>query len=173
MIFVDTETTGLLRPMCTNLEFQPKIIELAMIRTDMHGTVLEEFSELVDPGEEIEPIITKITGIKQADLEGKPTFKDIADLAKDFIEADEDGIMVAHNLRFDFKMMENEFARINYEVNWPENLVCTVQSSSHLSGKFQKLEALYERYKGEKANQTHRALDDVHLLISVYKELFV
>jgi len=74
-IIFDTETTGLLKPSVVDVKHQPKIIELAALVV-LNGKIEAEHVWLFDPKEPLTPEITKITGLTDADVAGKPTFCD-------------------------------------------------------------------------------------------------
>jgi len=169
MIFYDTETTGLTLPKCSNLEFQPRIIEIAMIQTDDEFNIIRQFESFVNPEIPIPAIITKITGIEEGDVKDAPTFSEIFPDVKEFFESDD--VVIAHNLRFDLNMLKNDCLRIGKEIKLPSQKICTVSSSMHITGKMIKLQTLYEMLLGKPAEQKHRALDDVRLLLEMYKEL--
>ncbi len=165
-IILDTETTGLLKPKSAPLNEQPKIIELAFIKVQ-DGVVLSEHEWLVHPGELITDEITKITGIKNEDLEGKPAFKEILQQVEDlFVGADR---LIAHNAPFDTGMLRNDIARAEWpkEFPWPKETICTVQEFRHEYGRRMKLTELYEKKVGKPLAQTHRALDDVKALFEM------
>jgi DNA polymerase-3 subunit epsilon len=93
---VDVETTGL-------VPGTDRVVEVAVVRTDAHGAVVDEWSTLVDPGGD--PGASDIHGITLADLHGAATFAEVApELARRL-----DGrILVAHNLPFDAAFLAAE-----------------------------------------------------------------
>lgn len=164
----DTETTGIPLHPDADDKLQPRIIEFGGILVDSDGNELDSIEVLIDPQQQIEQIITKITGITNADLRGQPIFIERApELRPFFAEAD---ALIAHNLPFDYRMVDMELSR-NHVRNWPwpELMVCTVQEHSEEWGKFPKLQDLYKYYTGNVLHQTHRALDDVRALVEVAK----
>lgn len=169
VLVFDTETTGLLLPSAAPLDKQPRIIELG-IAVLLDGQTIEEHNWLIDPGEPISAEITKITGITNEQLTGKPSFKDVWSEAQGlFLSAD---AVIAHNLPFDKGMIDNEVQRLMGEplgCGWPEVQLCTVQEFSHVFGHRPKLTELYEHFLGRPLMQTHRALDDVHALVEIVK----
>ena len=169
MLFFDTETTGLTVPYCSNLEFQPRIIEIAIVRTDEDLNEIENFESFVDPEMAIPAIITKITGITEEHVKGKPKIKEILPDIRRMFESDDS--ICGHNLRFDLHLIKHELRRCNEEIKIPKNLVCTVTSSMHLNGYRMKLENLYKQLLEKEAHQEHRALGDVRILIEAYKAL--
>ena len=101
------ETTGL------DAE-QDRIIEIAIIRFE-HGEVVERYGELVNPGCEIPPEVTKITGIQQQDVTGAPRFEE---LASDVHERLQGVGIVAYNLSFDRGFIRAELERCG--LVWPD-----------------------------------------------------
>ena len=68
-VAVDIETTGV-------AVTRDKIIEIGAVKI-VDGKVVEEFSELIDPGVLIPPLITNLTGITQKDVDGKRNINDV------------------------------------------------------------------------------------------------
>ncbi len=172
-VIFDTETTGLITNDLRPLRKQPRILEFAAVQVqrDESGEWREigHMDTLIDPGVTFDPIITKITGIKPADLVGKPHWSDVAgEVAAFFDRADG---YAAHNLSFDRRMIANENARVGRETIWPARAICTVESTEHLGGKALKLSDLHEMFFGEPHTGAHRALDDVRATARVFVEL--
>jgi ATP-dependent Lhr-like helicase len=96
----DVETTG----------FSPRlgdrVVEIAVVRMRGDGTVLAEWSTLVDPGRDIGA--THVHGITATDVVGAPRF---ADVAGDILSQISGAVLVAHNFRFDHSFLAAEFAR--------------------------------------------------------------
>src|SRR5437016_805668 len=99
---VDVETTG------ASARFG-RIIEIGILRVE-HGEVVNTFETLINPGMELSPFITKLTGISQKDLEPAPTFDDIKD---EVLELLTDAVFVAHNVAFDYGFIKQEFKRVD------------------------------------------------------------
>lgn len=168
MIIMDCETTGIPEPALVPLEQQPRIIEFGALKVD--DTTLEvvgSFQFMCNPGMSLPPIITKITGITDADLKDKPKFaryfNDMVDL---FLG---ERYVVAHNEPFDHRMLELELQRLDRLTSfpWPPNRICTVERTAHRTGKFLKLTELYQMLFGRDPEQKHRALGDVEILHEV------
>lgn len=164
MLIFDTETTGFLLP-GQPLANQPHIIEIGMIKTDGQLNELARFQRLLCPGKMLEPIITEITGITDADLEGCPRFaRVVADLA-DFCRGEKE--CVAHNVEFDRSMLVNELLRIDWQWRFPfpSFWIDTVPLSG---GK--KLDVWSKEILGDSYTpQTHRALGDCERLLACYR----
>jgi len=71
LVALDVETTGL-NPESDN------IIEIAIVRFNKSGEVVEKFVSLINPGREIPVEAKLVNGIDENMLENEPKFKDIA-----------------------------------------------------------------------------------------------
>ena len=165
-LILDTETTGLLKPNVVDLDKQPKIIELGIIVVE-DGKITGRHNWLINPDEEITAEITKITGITNEMLIGKPLFREIlADVEEVFAGADR---MICHNAPFDQGMLEVELKRCGRTgFPMPAEVICTVQEYKHLfGGKWPKMTLLYEKIVGKPLEQTHRASDDCEALCEI------
>lgn len=159
----DNETTGLTVHPKASITLQPRIIEFAGIITD-GVEILDEIEFICNPDQAIEEIITKITGLKNEDLQDKPPFVEfVPQVAAFFAQAD---VAVAHNLSFDRSLLEYDLKRSGLmlsDINFPSILCCTVEQTMHQFGRRMKLSELYQLYVGEYV-QKHRAMDDIRLL---------
>jgi DNA polymerase III epsilon subunit-like protein len=159
----DFETTGLTKHKDAPLSEQPRAIEFGGLITDGFE-ILDTLEFIVNPGIAIEEIITKITGLTNADLEDKPYFDEyLGDISNFFAPCD---FALAHNLSFDKAILTYDLKRIGLElsdVNWPKNEICTVEQTMQMFGRRMRLEELYRMFCGPYI-QKHRALDDVRLL---------
>jgi DNA polymerase III epsilon subunit-like protein len=113
----DTETTGL------SPENGDRVIELAAVemRADEAGQVrdVRRHEFLFSPGAPLSADTTRITGIRDEDLLGKPSFEDCAAEVRALF--DRPGILVAHNLPFDLRFLAAELARAG--LRWPSRMV--------------------------------------------------
>lgn len=159
----DWETTGLTVHPDSDLDKQPRPIEFAGIITD-GKTIIDQLEFICDPEIAIDEVITRITGLTNADLKGKPLFKDfVPQLAEYFGQAQ---IAIAHNLSFDKNITKYAMERHDWDlsgVNFPTYQCCTVEQLLPLFGRRMRLEDLYNKFIGSYV-QKHRALDDVMLL---------
>ena len=165
-LIFDTETTGLPKHPNAKDTVQPRIIEWGGVLADQDGHILDQLDILINPGQKLEAIITKITGLTDEDLAGEPGFKTRApDIRALFAQAD---VLVAHNLPFDHGLMGMELKRAGIvDWPWPRRMICTVQEHAEEWGYRPKLLELYEHYMGKPLSQKHRALDDVLALVEV------
>ena len=97
-VFVDVETTG------GNARYH-RITEIAIVEI-LDGTLVAEWSTLLNPGTFIPESIQELTGISNEMVEEYPTFADLKDNIYDRLSG---RVMVAHNARFDYGFIKNEF----------------------------------------------------------------
>jgi DNA polymerase III epsilon subunit-like protein len=172
MIIFDTETTGLPKSSIVDLDKQPKIIEFAAIK--LNDETLEEVERLeflVNPKEKLEPIIKKITGLTDSDLENeKPFTAYYGQLAKFFLG---EKYCIAHNLEFDMNLLKFELMRIGRETQFPycPGQICTVNKTLHLNNYRLSLSKLYKYLFNQEMKEAHRAMVDVEHLTKCVKEL--
>lgn len=163
----DTETTGLPLHPEAPLQLQPRIIEFGSVLFDREGNILSRLSMLIDPGVQISDEITKITGITNEDLRGKPKFADVWPVIKEeFAKAE---LIAAHNLPFDKSLVEFDLRRIDLleTFQWPRHQLCTAQAYQEEWGKRPRLLQLYEHVFGVPLHQTHRADEDAEALVQI------
>ncbi|MBX4189084.1 GIY-YIG nuclease family protein [Candidatus Parcubacteria bacterium] len=149
---VDVETTG-------SSPTGDRIIEIGILRV-LNGKVVQTFETLIDPERYVPPTIESITGIKASDLEGAPTFADIRAQVAQLLEG---AVFVAHNARFDYGFIKNEFKREG--VSWSAKCLCTVRLSRKLYSREKRhdLSSIIERF-GFECPRRHRAFDDARVL---------
>lgn len=152
LVFVDIETNGM-------SPVKGRVIEVAAIRVE-HGEITKTLNTLIDPGTELPRFITSLTGIARDDLRGAPVFLQIAEELHAILDG---AIFVAHNVRFDYSFLKQEFSRVGKPFT-PRQL-CTVRLSRALypEHKSHKLAALIERHNFSYTDR-HRAYDDAHIL---------
>lgn len=116
---IDIETTG----GSASIE---KVTEIAIYLHD--GTqVTGEFVSLVNPERNIPYFITNLTGITNEMVENAPRFFEIA---KKIVELTEGRTFVAHNARFDYSFIRQEFKSLGF--NFKRNILDTVSLSRKL-----------------------------------------
>lgn len=165
----DTETTGLVDNTVMNQKHQPHIIELYGNVVNEAGDVIDEIEFLCNPGMKLPRIITKITGLKDADLIMQPPFKKNAEAVKAIIESCDS--VVAHNLSYDYSLVEFEMGRCGMKVEWPAIRICTVEETEWFKGHRLKLADLHEYLFNEPFPDAHRARNDVAALTRCFNEL--
>jgi DNA polymerase III subunit epsilon len=116
---IDIETTG-------GSARMEKITEIAIYLHDgIHIT--GEFVSLVNPERNIPYFITNLTGITNEMVEDAPRFYEIA---KKIVELTEGRTFVAHNARFDYSFIREEFKSLGF--NFKRNILDTVALSRKL-----------------------------------------
>jgi DNA polymerase III subunit epsilon len=171
VIILDTETTGLLKPAVLDAHQQPKIIDFAAKKLDDHtGELIDQIEFLCNPGQPLEAIITKITGLTDSDLVGQPPFSYYVSRLGEFFRGER--CMVAHNLPFDKGLLFWELQRLDLVTSfpWPTQQLCTVQLHIEEFGHRPKLTELYESRTGRKLAQKHRAMADVDALEEIIRK---
>jgi DNA polymerase III epsilon subunit-like protein len=169
MIFFDLETTGLPKAEGSDLDMQPKIIEFGAIKLDEDLVESDRIEFLCNPGYPLEPIITKITGIKDEDLKDeKPFIANYQRVCEFFLG---EKTVVAHNLPFDRKILKFELERLDKltKFPWPYEHICTVEIGEGVWGKKRKLGDIYEEITGEKIDGAHRSTVDIEAMIEIFK----
>lgn len=167
-LIFDTETTDLMGNSLLPIEKMPRIIEFFGLSLDENLEEVGSYNFMFDPGVKITEEITRITGIKNEMVVGKPKFSEGASLIRNLI-LDHDEV-VAHNLSFDRHMVEIELKRCNLSISWPD-LICTVEQTEHIKGHRLNLQALHEHLFGEGFANAHRAENDVRALARCFVEL--
>ena len=154
LVFFDTETTGL-NP-ATN-----RIIEITLYSEEGW------YSKLLNPGVPVPERITEITGITTGMVTNAPTF---AEVAPEIWRRFEGRTAVAHNAQFDMRFLLAEFQRAGIAVTNDMYAICTLEAE-RLARGVKKNNTLTECIgrRGLKAENAHRAEDDVRSLIELYK----
>jgi DNA polymerase-3 subunit epsilon len=148
LAIVDLETTGA-HPV------HDRVTEVAVIEVD-EGDVRAEWSTLVNPECAIPGAIQALTGITNDMVAGAPTF---GRLAQDLHERLAGRVLVAHNARFDYGFLRQEFARAGLQYH--AKTLCTVKLSRRLYPEHARhnLDSLIARH-GLACRERHRALGD-------------
>ena len=159
--FVDLETTG-------TTSTGDRITEIGIVRVTQ-GEFLDEWSTLVNPERSIPEDIRILTGISNEMVRDAPTF---ADLRREVLERLEGHVLVAHNARFDYGFLKNEFRRL--EMKFSADVLCTVRLSrrmypeavGHGLDSLISRHGLQEAFTPEEAPRTgrHSALGDARAI---------
>jgi len=168
IVLFDTETTGLLQPIDAPMESQPKITELYMVKINQDFKMLDEYNQMFSVGEPLTEEVSRITGITDSDLKGKPAFKEQIPLMREFLKNVD--LLVAHNLAFDLGMLDVEFKRAEKEFPRMPHNCCTVLSTMGMTGHRLSLSRLHWMLF-QKQFSAHRAKDDVFALVRCFHEL--
>lgn len=168
-IALDTETTDLLVPNAADTFYQPFITEIYICKFDLDtGEIIDEINTLVNIPIKVPEHITRITGITDDMLEGKPTFDEVI---PDIIELCK-GVdtVLGQNLMFDHEVVRHNFIRHGREDDMPvfETKICTVEMSYPIKKRRMKLGDLYFMATGKTHEGAHRAKADVLATITCY-----
>lgn len=152
LAILDVETTGATAP-------YDRIIEIGILRIE-NNKIVRKFQTLLNPEVTISPFIENLTGIDGKDLENAPLFSEIKN---DLIELLEGATFVAHNARFDYSFVRNEFKRIG--IPYSAKQLCTVKLSRLLfpNLRHHNLDSIIERFEIE-CKRRHRAYDDAKVI---------
>jgi DNA polymerase-3 subunit epsilon len=158
LAFVDLETTG-------GTASLDRITEIGIVEVDQDG--VREWSSLVNPEVPIPPFIQTLTGISDDMVRQAPTF---AELAAGVAKRLDERIFIAHNARFDYGFLRQEFRRTGRDFH-PE-VLCTVKLSRRLFPGFERhnLDSVAERH-GLHVTERHRALGDAQLLWQFWQKI--
>jgi DNA polymerase-3 subunit epsilon len=151
LAFVDLETTGATAT-------ADRITEIGIVEVDESG--VREWSCLVNPGTPISGFIEHLTGISNTMVADAPPFEDVADEVRERLEG---RLFIAHNARFDYGFLKNEFKRAGQDFR--ATVLCTVKLSRKLFPQHAKhnLDSLIERHDLTVSSR-HRALGDARLI---------
>ncbi len=156
---IDVETTGL-------SPGNEKITEIAIVLHD-GKKITDSFSTLLDPQKKIPYRITRMTGISNQMVKGKPKFYEVA---KQIVEMTQNRILVGHNVRFDYNFLRSEFKSLGYELNL-ETLDTVKMSRQLIPGrKSYSLGKLCESV-GIENKSRHRALGDAMATAELFEML--
>lgn len=145
---IDVETTG-------GRAERERITEIAIVLHDGER-VTGQFSTLLNPEKAIPWEITRLTGITNEMVADAPRFFEVA---KTIVEMTEGAVFVAHNARFDYGFIREEFNRLGYA--YTRRLLDTVRLARQTFPglKSYSLSNL-KRHFNIHAEKSHRALDD-------------
>lgn len=193
ILFFDTETTGLLNfraPM--DDPSQPHLVQLACLLTDDDGTERSSMSIIVNPRVPIPTSASEVHGITDLIADRAGVFNETA-VAMWSRLAERADLLVAHNIKFDMKVMEAAHARHS-----PGGLLkmdkahagrprfCTLEAASPIVNlpptekmvaagfnkpKPPKLEECIRHFFGEALEGAHDALVDVRGCARVFFHL--
>jgi len=171
-VVVDLETTGL------DPE-KDKIIEIGAIKY-VDGKETESIEELINPGKPIPEFITRLTGITDEDVRGKPTIDELFPRLEKFIG---DAAFVGQQVNFDASFLEYHYRRMHNDFQFWEDTVRRFKYLSNLRidtlfiariflpflAKF-KLAELAKHF-GYDLENAHRAVEDARATGHIFLEL--
>jgi DNA polymerase-3 subunit epsilon len=156
LVFLDLEATG-------KDPQEARIIQVAMQRfvpAEDGAALDDEVDLLVDPNAEIPASVTRLTGIGPADVQGQPTFAELADRLAALVR---DADLAGYNaIAYDVPLLKAEFERAGRSFPGPPGRVVLDPYRLEQVLRPRTLKALYERYTGDALQGAHDAMSDVH-----------
>lgn len=116
---VDIETTG-------GKYNEEGVTEIAIYKHDGEQ-IVDQFISLVNPERPIQAFVVGLTGINNEMLRQAPKFYEVA---KRIIEITQDCVLVAHNAKFDYRILRLEYKRLGY--SYERNTLCSLELSKKL-----------------------------------------
>jgi len=183
-IFFDTETTGLpnnWKAPVTDTDNWPRVTQLAWQVYDEDGKLLRERCELIKPDGWVIPdeqfFIDNNMSTERCEKEGVR----LIDILEDFVEqVDNAEYLIAHNMKFDEKVIGCEMVRMKLGFRQEPNKLCTMQESTNYckmkpfrygTYKWPSLVELHEKLFDEGFDGAHDALADVKACARSFFEL--
>ena len=156
---VDIETTG-------NGYKGQKITEISIFIFD-GKTVVDEYTSLVNPEQNIPPFITNLTGITNAMVRYAPKFYEIARKVQ---EITKDAIFVAHNVNFDYNIIKDEFKNLGFD--FKRKKLCTVRLTRKIIPGLRSYSlGNICAYENIPINGRHRAKGDAEATTELFRRL--
>ncbi len=154
---IDIETTG-------GRAQRDRITEIAIVLHDGEQ-VVQKWESLINPECYIPHGITELTGITQEMVQDAPKFYETA---REIVELTQDAIFVAHNVRFDYGFLCEEFKRLGY--TYSRKQLCTLRMSRQAfpglpSYSLGKLAASL----GVRLDNRHRAMGDASATAEIFR----
>lgn len=159
LAFVDIETTG-------GSLLYDRVIEVGILRVE-NGKLVDTYETLINPETRLPLEIQTLTGIAPQDVESAPTFSSVK---KDILSRFEDAIFVAHNARFDYGFLRQEFKREGISFKFKQLCTCKLSRALYPRFKRHNLDAIIERF-GFTCDARHRALGDAKILWNFYEHI--
>jgi DNA polymerase-3 subunit epsilon len=142
--FIDLETTGI------NISTD-RIVEIAIVKIGLDGSKLVK-RRLINPGMPIPKSSSDVHGITDDMVKDAPTFKQIVNEIKQFLEGADIGGYNSN--RFDVPILNEEFLRAGINVDIETRKLLDVQKVFHMMEQ-RTLSAAYQFY-------CHKTLQDAH-----------
>lgn len=157
-VVVDVEATG------GSPARGDRLTEFAAIKV-CGGEIVESYESLINPQRSIPPSVTRLTDITDAMVADAPTFGEIADNVRTALEG---AVFVAHNVAFDWRLLQSEFQRCRGGRLGGERL-CTLRMARRLHPELPRrnLHALADYY-AITSDRWHRAGADARATAEIF-----
>jgi len=149
LAFIDLETTGI------NISLD-RIVEIAIVKIMQDGSKVVK-RKLINPQMPIPKASSDVHGITDEMVKDAPSFKQIANEVKQFLEGCDIGGYNSN--RFDMPMLIEEFLRAGINYNIEGNKFVDVQKVFHMMEQ-RTLSAAYKFYCGKSLEDAHSAEAD-------------
>ncbi|HRN73193.1 MAG TPA: 3'-5' exonuclease [Ginsengibacter sp.] len=149
LAFIDLETTGI------NIATD-RIVEIFILKILPDGTQQKKY-KLLNPGTPIPPESAAIHGITDDKVKDAPTFKEVANELKQFLENCDLGGFNSN--RFDIPLLMEEFLRADINIDFSHRRLLDVQHIFHTMEK-RTLSAAYKFYCQKDLVDAHSAEAD-------------
>lgn len=161
IVFFDLETTGV----DTNKD---RIVQIAAIKKDHKGAVLESMNLLINPEVSIPKEASEVHGITDDMVKDKPTFSEVAKSIKDFFLGCD---LAGYNSdKFDIVLLDAELSRVGLNgIDWDFNSIDVLSLYRKLYPN--TLSGVYERLTGKELENAHDALSDIEATIEILETL--
>ena len=164
-MILDTETTGL-----TNSD---RIVEISVLEMIDGIKTGRRFHRFLNPEVNITKKAVEIHNITNEKVEWCKKFHEIAE---DLIRFIGDATIIAHNSKFDMRMLNNEFERCGWEKYSSTRFIDTLEIARYLfPDQKNSQDALCERFKINNTVRSetgiHSAIEDTAHLYLIYREM--
>lgn len=155
---IDFETTGL---------HPGHVVEVAAVRIRADGTVLREFSTLVNPGPGVDPGPAHVHRITRRELDGAPY---LGEVLGDFLDVCQGSVLVGHNLPFEARFLDGESGRLGARIPAMPG-VCTLAAARRALRLPNYRLATVAEAVGVGEFAAHTALADAHVCARIVTTL--
>lgn len=161
-VVVDVETTG------AGYMRGHRVTEIAAIRVNGMGELIDEFESLVNPDRPISPFVTALTSITNEMVRTAPRFWEIAPRVRALLDG---AVFVAHNAQFDWSFVTEELRRASAPALDSRRL-CTVRLARKVVPEIpsRSLDALQYFFNVDNEAR-HRAYGDARATTTIFRRL--
>lgn len=153
---VDLETTGISIT-------KDRIVEIAIIKVMPDGERINKVMR-INPEMPIPAVTTDIHGISDADVADKPTFKEVGNEIKQFL--DNCDLCGFNSTRFDFALLTEEFLRVGIDIDLKNRNLVDAQQI-FMKKEPRTLTAAYKYYCDKELENAHAALADAEATFDI------
>lgn len=147
-VVFDLETTGLNHR-------HDRIIEIGAVKIE-NGRITDRYSQLIDPRMPLSSEVIALTGITNADLNGKP---EVESVLPEFLDFCDDALLVAHNAEFDISFVRREARRLGLPFEFDSMDTLGLSQLLFPEQRSHRLDRMAKTL-GIRLENHHRAVDD-------------